>query len=210
MPRLWRALDKESLHSHSCLQRHTHMHTHWLFPIKVLFKNIGLRDSIFLSVLVLGEPRTIGAMRLLEDQSIKKPRLARNLLAPGSVLSSWMQCCLRLDAWPQKHLLTLILCSVIWYVANFGAALLHLRTIKKKRILLDTLQRMHSCVTILSPSSGLFYYRKTKRSGMFSIPSVVCKYDEILCQIQKQISFSWINGALEILKCLFASISLLS
>lgn len=66
MPRLWRALDKESLHSYSYLQTHTHTHTHWLIPIKVLFKNIGLHDSIFLSVLVLREPRTIGAMRLLE------------------------------------------------------------------------------------------------------------------------------------------------
>lgn len=42
------------------------MHTHWLILIKVLFKNIGLQDSIFISVLVLWEPRTVGAMRLLE------------------------------------------------------------------------------------------------------------------------------------------------
>lgn len=61
------------------------------------------------------------------------------------------------------------------------------------------------------PERGLFYYWETKRSGMFSVLSAVCKYQEILCQVQtQQIFFSRINEALEILKCLFASISLLS
>lgn len=48
-----------------------------------------------------------------------------------------------------------------------------------------------------------------KRSGAFGVLSVVCKYQDLLCQIQtKQIFFCRINEALEMLKCLFASISL--
>lgn len=73
------------------------------------------------------------------------------------------------------------------------------QTNKKKR-LLDILEWVYSCLTILSLSCGLFYYWKTKSGGMFSIVSVVCKYHGFFCQVpqSKHTSFSWINGALGI------------
>lgn len=70
-------------------------------------------------------------------------------------------------------------------------------------------KKTFGCLTVnppFCPPEGDCFIR---RSGAFGVLSVVCKYQDLLCQIQtKQIFFCRINEALEMLKCLFASISL--